>query len=137
MAHRMLAESERALVRQRCESVLRQNWREGTRPEDGQRIRVQLSQRGAVPVAVVLGLLLSRHRLAPLRPDRARRELESLLAAQRPDGFIGHTIFWHEPLRGIRRYTYNVISPSRSDDLEHPAADAGVGVADRGGRPGR
>jgi hypothetical protein len=41
-------------------------------------------------------------------PDRARRELESLLAAARPDGFIGHTIFWNESLTGRRRYAYNV-----------------------------
>ena len=31
---------------------------------------------------------------------RSRRELESLLAAQRDDGFIGHTIFWQQPLTG-------------------------------------
>ena len=44
-------------------------------------------------------------------PERSRRELESLLAAQREDGFIGHTIFWDQPLTGSRRYTYNVTSP--------------------------
>jgi len=40
--------------------------------------------------------------------ERARTELESLLAASTPEGFIGHTIFWNTPLRGIRRLTYNV-----------------------------
>jgi hypothetical protein len=44
-------------------------------------------------------------------PGRSRRELETLLAAQREDGFIGHTIFWNTPLRGLRRHTYNVLSP--------------------------
>jgi hypothetical protein len=44
-------------------------------------------------------------------PERSERELRSLLAAQHPDGFIGHTIFWKEPLRGPRRQTYNVTSP--------------------------
>ena len=39
---------------------------------------------------------------------RSRAELESLLAAQRPDGFIGHTIFWHRPVSGWRRLFYNV-----------------------------
>ena len=29
---------------------------------------------------------------------------------QREDGFIGHTIFWNTPLRGLRRFTYNVTS---------------------------
>ena len=41
-------------------------------------------------------------------PGRSRAELESLLAAQRPDGFIGHTIFWHRPVYGVRRAFYNV-----------------------------
>ncbi len=43
-------------------------------------------------------------------PARSRRELESLLAAS-TEGFIGHTIFWNLPLRGPRRFTYNVTSP--------------------------
>jgi len=41
---------------------------------------------------------------------RARRELESLLAAQRPDGFIGHTIFWESPVSLARLPFYNVAS---------------------------
>jgi len=41
--------------------------------------------------------------------ERSRRELETLLAAARGDGFIGHTIFWERPLRGVRRLFYNVI----------------------------
>jgi len=44
-------------------------------------------------------------------PARARTELESLLAAQREDGFIGHTIFWGTPLNERQRLTYNVLSP--------------------------
>jgi hypothetical protein len=41
-------------------------------------------------------------------PARARAELESLLRAQRPDGFIGHTIFWHRPVTWDRLPFYNV-----------------------------
>jgi hypothetical protein len=42
--------------------------------------------------------------------ERSRAELESLLAAQRPDGFVGHTIFWDRPV-SLRRYPfYNVAS---------------------------
>src|ERR1700735_1542172 len=33
-------------------------------------------------------------------PARARRELESLLAAATPDGVIGHPIFWDRALGG-------------------------------------
>jgi hypothetical protein len=39
--------------------------------------------------------------------SRSRRELETLLSVER-DGFIGHTIFWTRPLRGPRRFFYNV-----------------------------
>jgi len=41
-------------------------------------------------------------------PTRSRTELESLLAAQRPSGFIGHTIFWNRPVSIWRRLFYNV-----------------------------
>ena len=41
---------------------------------------------------------------------RAQRELESLLAAQRPGGFIGHTIFWESPVLLPRLPFYNVAS---------------------------
>ena len=40
-------------------------------------------------------------------PDRARRELETLLAASE-DGFIGHTVFWHTPVDLSRYFRYNV-----------------------------
>jgi hypothetical protein len=43
-------------------------------------------------------------------PARARDELETLLAAQRPDGFIGHTIFWERPVTLGRLPFYNVAS---------------------------
>ncbi|HSR93869.1 MAG TPA: hypothetical protein VLK56_03300, partial [Solirubrobacterales bacterium] len=42
--------------------------------------------------------------------ERARAELESLLAAQREDGFVGHTIFWDRPVSLGRYPFYNVIS---------------------------
>jgi hypothetical protein len=45
-------------------------------------------------------------------PARSRVELETLLAAARPDGFIGHTIFWEHPVSGPRRLFYNVIHHS-------------------------
>jgi hypothetical protein len=43
--------------------------------------------------------------------SRSRAELESLLAAQREDGFIGHTIFWDTRLNERQRLTYNLLSP--------------------------
>ena len=44
--------------------------------------------------------------------DRSRAELESLLRAGRPDGFVGHTIFWEHPVTLTRRVYYNVASRS-------------------------
>ncbi|HEV7771147.1 MAG TPA: hypothetical protein VGO66_10905 [Solirubrobacterales bacterium] len=41
---------------------------------------------------------------------KARAELESLLGVQRPDGFIGHTIFWRRPVSLTRLAFYNVES---------------------------
>jgi hypothetical protein len=43
-------------------------------------------------------------------PGRSRAELETLLAAQRPDGFIGHTVFWDRPVSLGRLPFYNVAS---------------------------
>jgi hypothetical protein len=107
----MLAESQLELVRQRCQAVLRENWREGTRISDGVPFAYTCPSPGHYPWQwywdSCFTAIAGRH----FDADRSRRELESLLAAQREDGFIGHTIFWNEPLSGSRRYTYNVISP--------------------------
>jgi len=97
-------DAERALAE--AERVLRQNWREG--------------EAAGIPYAYTepsparypwqwywdscFAAIANRR----WEPDRSRAELESLLAAQRPDGFIGHTIFWRRPVSGVRRAFYNV-----------------------------
>jgi hypothetical protein len=48
-----------------------------------------------------------------LDPRRSRLELETLLRAERDDGFIGHTIFWQRPVSFVRSLFYNI--QSRSD----------------------
>ena len=70
-------------------------------------------------------------------PARARTELETLLAAQREDGFIGHTIFWNDAADRASAAHLQRDLAVRPDDREHPAADARVGVADRGRGPAR
>jgi hypothetical protein len=45
-------------------------------------------------------------------PGRSRAELETLLSAARPDGFIGHTVFWERPVSLVRGLFYNVASRS-------------------------
>jgi hypothetical protein len=95
-----------------AERVLRQNWREG--------------ERGGTPYAYTqpsptrypwqwywdscFAAIVWRR----FDPARARAELESLLAAQRPDGFVAHTIFWDRPLTLPRLLFYNVASRSAS-----------------------
>jgi hypothetical protein len=41
---------------------------------------------------------------------RARQELETLLEAMEPDGFIGHTVLWGRPLDLGRAIRYNIAS---------------------------
>ena len=56
-------------------------------------------------------------------PAKSRAELETLLSAARPDGFIGHTIFWEHPVRGPRALYYNVIhhDDAMTATIEPPA----------------
>jgi hypothetical protein len=111
MVSGMLAESKIDLVRRQCESVLRQNWREGTRAADGVPFAYTCPSPGHYPWQWYWDSCFNATVWRRFDRDRSRRELQSLLAAQRDDGFIGHTIFWREPLSGSRRYTYNVTSP--------------------------
>ena len=43
-------------------------------------------------------------------PGRSRSELETLLRASRDDGFVGHVVFWDQPISLKRRVYYNVDS---------------------------
>jgi hypothetical protein len=92
-------------VRERCEAVLDGNWREGehharsyafTAPSPGRYPWQWYWDSGLIAIA--------RRRFDPAR---ARRELECLLSANE-DGFIGHVIFWGQPLNLERAIRYNV-----------------------------
>jgi len=107
-----LTEDERRRVRKTCEATLRENWREGRRHSDGAPFAYTCPSPGHYPWQWYWDSCFSAIVWRRFDPGRARRELESLLAAQRPDGFIGHTIFWNTPLTGTRRFTYNVLSPT-------------------------
>jgi hypothetical protein len=97
-------------VRALCERVLTGNWREGV-TADGVRFGYTSPSPEHYPWQwywdSCFAAIAGRH----LDPQRSRRELESLLAAATPEGFIGHTIFWGLPLSGPRRLTYNVTEP--------------------------
>jgi mannosylglycerate hydrolase MGH1-like protein len=105
----MSAGTETAIVRAECERVLHQNWREGTRGDVP--FAYTCPSPGHYPWQWYWDSCFTAIVWRRLDPKRSRRELASLLAAQREDGFIGHTIFWNTPLDGARRLTYNVLGP--------------------------
>ena len=106
----MLPEEEVSAVRAACQATLRQNWREGSRLRDGVPFAYTCPSPGHYPWQWYWDSCFTAIAWRHFDPDRSRRELASLLAAQRRDGFIGHTIFWNTPLTGVRRFTYNVTS---------------------------
>ena len=98
-------------LRRRCEQVLRDNWREGTRAADGIPFAYTRPSTRHYPWQFYWDSCFTAIVWRRFDPQRARRELESLLVAQEDDGFIGHTIFWDHPLTGVRRHTYNILRP--------------------------
>jgi hypothetical protein len=99
-----------ATIRALCEATLSANWREGVRESDGVPFAYTCPSPGHYPWQWYWDSCFAAIAWRHFDPARSRRELESLLAAQRGDGFIGHTIFWNTPLTGTRRQTYNVTS---------------------------
>ena len=93
-----------------AERVLRQNWLEGER--DGVAYRYTQPSPGRYPWQWYWDSCFAAIVWRRSDPARARAELESLLAAQRPDGFIGHTIFWNRPVSLLRLAFYNVLTRS-------------------------
>jgi len=91
-----------------AERVLRSNWREGER--DGLRFSYTSPSPGRYPWQWYWDSCFAAIVWRRFEPERARAELESLLAAQRPDGFIGHTIFWASPVSWTRLPFYNVVN---------------------------
>jgi hypothetical protein len=94
-----------------CEATLRENWREGARQSDGARFAYTRPSPRHYAWQWFWDSCFTSIVWRRFDRSRAERELRSLLSAQRDDGFIGHTIFWDLPLRGARRFTYNVTSP--------------------------
>jgi hypothetical protein len=107
----MLAESAIELVRERSWTVLRENWREGSLGDSGIPFGYTSPSPSRYPWQWFWDSCFTAISWRRLDPERSRRELESLLAAQHDDGFIGHTIFWGRPVTGSRRFTYNITSP--------------------------
>jgi len=106
----MSADRQLERVQAHCQAVLSQNWREGQRSSDGVPFAYTCPSPGHYPWQWYWDSCFTAISWRRFDPERSDRELRSLLAAQREDGFIGHTIFWNHPLTGCRRYTYNVTS---------------------------
>ena len=108
----MLGDGDTAKIGQMCEATLRQNWREGVRAIDRVPFAYTCPSPGHYPWQWYWDSCFTAIAWRHFDSTRSQRELESLLHAQREDGFIGHTIFWNTPLTGRRRFTYNVTSPN-------------------------
>jgi hypothetical protein len=93
-----------------CERTLRQNWYEGVRAPDRMAFAYTRPSPGHYPWQWFWDSCFAAIVWRRFDPERARIELQTLLSAQREDGFIGHTIFWGGPPTGARRFTYNVLS---------------------------
>jgi hypothetical protein len=94
-----------------CEETLERNWREGARASDGARFAYTQPSPGHYPFQWYWDSCFAAIVWRRIDRERSREELETLLRAQREDGFIGHTIFWDTPLNERQRLTYNVLSP--------------------------
>jgi hypothetical protein len=88
--------------------VLRANWLEGERA--GARFAYTRPSPGWYPWQWYWDSCFAAIAWRRFDPARSRAELETLLAAQREDGFVGHTVFWDRPVSLLRLPLYNVAS---------------------------
>ncbi len=91
-----------------CRETLEGNWREGER--EGVRYRFTAPSAGRYPWQFYWDSCFTAIAWRRLDQARARAELETLLSAATPEGFIGHTIFWTEPVSPVRSLFYNIRS---------------------------
>jgi hypothetical protein len=92
-----------------AERVLRRNWLEGER-EGGLRFAYTQPSPGRYPWQWYWDSCFAAIVWRRFDAARSRTELESLLAAQCENGFIGHTIFWNRKVSLTRLPFYNVLS---------------------------
>jgi hypothetical protein len=103
-----------------AERVLRHNWIEGER--DGVPYAYTRPSPSRYPWQWYWDSCFAAIVWRRFEPERARIELETLLASQRADGFIGHTTFWHRPVSLGRLSFYNVASRNapRTETIQPP-----------------
>jgi hypothetical protein len=112
--------SEREAALAEAERVLRQNWIVGER--GGTSFSYTEPSPGRYPWQWYWDSCFAAIVWRRFEPARARLELESLLAAQRPDGFVGHTIFWRSRVSLLRLLFYNVArrSTDQTETIQPP-----------------
>ncbi|HEX6152040.1 MAG TPA: hypothetical protein VFZ19_00825 [Solirubrobacterales bacterium] len=112
--------SEREAALAEAERVLRQSWVVGER--GGTRFGYTEPSPGRYPWQWYWDSCFAAIVWRRFEPARARLELESLLAAQRPDGFVGHTIFWRSRVSLLRLLFYNVArrSTDQTETIQPP-----------------
>lgn len=110
-----------ARVTDRCRKVLDANWREG-KLADGRRFAYTCPSPRHYPWQWYWDSCFTALAWRHFDRSRGERELRSLLSAERSDGFIGHTIFWDQPLPRLRRYLYNL--PANSPAVGAPKQGA-------------
>jgi hypothetical protein len=99
-------------VEEQCRTTLEGNWREGM--ARGIRYGYTAPAPGRYPWQWYWDSCFAAICWRRFDRARARTELETLLAAARPDGFIGHTIFWGTPVTRTKAIFYNVRSRSNA-----------------------
>ena len=100
------AVEERAL--EHCRRVLGQNWRTGD--IGGRHYAYTSPSPHRYPWQWYWDSCLTAIAWRNFDRSRSRAELESLLSAATPEGFIGHTVFWGRPIPLTRRLYYNVLT---------------------------
>ena len=105
-----MSETARAAVVAESERVLRQNWHEGEHA--GRRFAYTEPSPGRYPWQWYWDSCFAAIVWRRYEAGRSKAELESLLGAQEPNGFVGHTIFWRQPVTWPRLAFYNVATRS-------------------------
>jgi hypothetical protein len=90
-----------------CERVLRASWAEGTGRE-GRPFAYTRPSPARYHWQWYWDSCFAAIVWRRIEPERSRAELETLMRAMRPDGFVGHVVFWDEPLSLQRSLFYNV-----------------------------
>ncbi|MCD6014108.1 MAG: hypothetical protein K0R88_192 [Solirubrobacterales bacterium] len=95
-----------------CRGVLEASWAEGQRR--GVRFAYTRPSPSRYPWQWYWDSCFAAISWRRFEPRRSRIELETLLAAMRDDGFIGHVVFWDRPI-SLWRLTYYNVSSRRAE----------------------